>query len=149
MHCPRTLLYSRPGCMSVSPAFRPGQSAGSPGPPIVPVVGQAARAEGFEDQGVEPVKQRVQKFAAAAGDQLVEKYLGIHGVIEDGGAGDGRLVVNIKNNTIFLYDSDLRIIDAGKGIIALGPLFFLPECLRRQEINSFDTPWNFSVNMVK
>lgn len=94
--------------------------------PIVPVVGQAARAEGFEDQGVEPVKQRVQKFAAAAGDQLVEKYPGIHSVIEDGGAGDGRLVINIKNNTIFLYDSDLRIIDAGKGIIALGPLFFCP-----------------------
>ena len=88
------------------------------GQEVIPVIRRdAAHAEAFQDQRIVVPEHPARKLRPRAGNELQERNALVERVIEDrlGQAG----VFDILQNAAVLQNSQIRIIDAGEGLVAL------------------------------
>ena len=81
---------------------------------------QTAYTEGFNDQSGIRWKKSIQYFPVNPWNQFEQKNLLIHLMIKHQWLGGLVFVINIKNNLLIVNGCNIRIINAGKGIVAFG-----------------------------
>ena len=86
--------------------------------------GQAPYAKALDDQGVVSLQEEVRHLPSGPRGQLQKSYFRVQGVVKPGGVGTLR--ADIAKQRAVPQDSQVGVVDAGKGLEALGPGLFRP-----------------------
>ena len=93
---------------------------------VIFIMRQPAHTEGLNDQPVISREKGIQHLPVNSRYQLQKKNLLVHLMVKHQRFGRLVLVINVENNFLIMDGRNIRIINAGKSIIAFGKFLLRP-----------------------